>query len=132
MLMKKMIMKKLSGIKNKMVEEKVEDNEWLTIYAKGLSLLDDYDHEQLDAKGLTTRAASYPTLEAYFEVVNQMKSEFDSAVFGKEKDKSFQRQIIPILAEVLQNLRLYLEDTIIRHTQFFTNQLKRTYSSFAF
>ena len=83
-------------ILSRAIEEKVEDNEWLTVYAKGLSLLDDYDHEQLDAKGLTTRAASYPALEAYFEVVNQMKSEFDSAVFGKEKDKSFQSSLTQI------------------------------------
>ncbi|CAG2532797.1 Fic/DOC family protein [Maribacter dokdonensis] len=83
-------------ILSRAIEEKVEDNEWLTVYAKGLSLLDDYDHEQLDAKGLTTRAATYPTLEAYFEVVNQMKSEFDSAVFGKEKDKSFQSSLTQI------------------------------------
>lgn len=76
-------------ILSRAIEEKVEANEWLTVYAKGLSLLDDYDHEQLDAKGLTARAASYPTIEAYFEVVDQMKSEFDSAVFGKEKDNSF-------------------------------------------
>ena len=83
-------------ILSRAIEEKVEDNEWLTVYAKGLSLLDDYDHEKLDAKGLTTRAASYPTLEAYLEVVNQMKSEFDSAVFGKEKDKSFQSSLTQI------------------------------------
>ncbi|KAB5487549.1 virulence protein RhuM/Fic/DOC family protein [Flagellimonas hadalis] len=80
-------------ILSRAIEEKLEDNEWLTVYAKGLRLLDDYDHEQLDAKGLTKRAASYPTLEAYFEVVNQMKSEFDSAVFGKEKDNSFQSSL---------------------------------------
>src|SRR6056297_56062 len=83
-------------ILSRAIEEKIEHNEWLTVYAKGLSLLDDYDHEQLDAKGLTTRAASYPTIEAYFEVVNQMKSEFDSAVFGKEKDKSFQSSLTQI------------------------------------
>ena len=31
-------------ILSRAIEEKVEGNEWLTVYAKGLSLLDDYDH----------------------------------------------------------------------------------------
>lgn len=42
-------------ILSRAIEEKTADNEWLTIFSKGLSLLDDYDHEQLDAKGLTTK-----------------------------------------------------------------------------
>lgn len=83
-------------ILSRAIEEKIEDNEWLTVYAKGLSLLDDYDHEQLDVKGLTSREANYPSIDAYFEVVDQMKSEFDSSVFGKEKDNSFQSSLTQI------------------------------------
>jgi prophage maintenance system killer protein len=83
-------------ILSRAIEEKTENNEWLTIFAKGLSLLDDYDHEELDAKGLTTKEADYPNLEDYQKIINQMLAEFDSDVFGKEKDKSFQSSIAQI------------------------------------
>ena len=83
-------------ILNRAIEEKTADNEWLAVFAKGLSLLDDYDHEQLDAKGLTTTAANYPSLEDYQKIINQMLVEFDSAVFGKEKDKGFQSSVAQI------------------------------------
>ncbi|WP_233268466.1 virulence protein RhuM/Fic/DOC family protein [Cellulophaga sp. L1A9] len=87
-----------SGIQilSRAIEEKTEDNEWLTVFAKGLSLLDDYDHEQLDAKGLTTTEASYPSLDDYQGIINQMLTEFDSDVFGKEKDKSFESSVAQI------------------------------------
>lgn len=87
-----------SGIQilSRAIEEKTEDNQWLTVFAKGLSLLDDYDHEQLDAKGLTTKEANYPSLHEYQELINQMLTEFDSDVFGKEKDKSFESSVAQI------------------------------------
>ncbi|HUH50639.1 MAG TPA: virulence protein RhuM/Fic/DOC family protein [Flavobacterium sp.] len=83
-------------ILSRAIEEKTADNNWLAVFAKGLSLLDDYDHEQLDAKGLTKREADYPSLEDYQELINQMLAEFDSDVFGKEKDKSFQSSVAQI------------------------------------
>jgi len=67
--------------------------EWLAQFAKGLELLDDYDHEQLDAKGVTKRQTIYPEIEEYQQVINTMKVDFDSALFGKEKDASFQSAI---------------------------------------
>jgi prophage maintenance system killer protein len=87
-----------SGIQilSRAIEEKTADNQWLTIFAEGLSLLDDYDHEQLDAKGLTTKEANYPSLEDYQELINHMLTEFDSGVFGKEKDKSFESSVAQI------------------------------------
>ncbi|HUH73878.1 MAG TPA: virulence protein RhuM/Fic/DOC family protein [Chitinophagales bacterium] len=87
-----------SGIQilSRAIEEKTQDNQWLEVFAKGLSLLDDYDHERLDAKGLTTRKVYYPSLEDYQELINQMLIEFDSEIFGKEKDKSFQSSIAQI------------------------------------
>ncbi len=90
------ILKNGINILSRAIEEKTEDNEWLAVFAKGLSLLDDYDHEQLDAKGLTKREASYPSLEDYQKIINQMLAEFDSDVFGKEKDKSFQSSVAQI------------------------------------
>lgn len=90
------ILKNGIQILSRAIEEKSADNEWLTVFAKGLSLLDDYDHEQLDSKGLTNREANYPSLEDYQQLINQMLAEFDSAVFGKEKDKSFESSVAQI------------------------------------
>ncbi|GHC48053.1 virulence protein RhuM/Fic/DOC family protein [Ulvibacter litoralis] len=81
---------------SKAIEEKASDNIILETFAKGLSLLDDYDHEQLDAKGLTTKEANYPSLKEYQTLINQMLTEFDSDVFGKEKDKSFESSVAQI------------------------------------
>ena len=83
-------------ILSRAIEEKIEDNQWLTVFTKGLSLLDDYDHEQLDTIGLTTKEVNYPSLADYQELINEMLTEFDSDVFGKEKDKSFQSSIAQI------------------------------------
>jgi len=80
----------------KVIEDKASDTNLLETFAKGLSLLDDYDHEELDSKGVTTIAANYPSLEAYKKLINQMLIEFDSAIFGKEKDKSFQSSVAQI------------------------------------
>ena len=80
-------------ILSRAIEEKTEENEWLSIFSKGLQLLDDYDHEELDAKGLTKKQALYPTREDYQELINQMVVDFDSQVFGKEKDQNFQSSI---------------------------------------
>ncbi len=78
------------------IEDKASNNVILETFAKGLSLLDDYDHEQLDAKGLTTKEATYPSLIDYQEIINQMLTEFKSDVFGKEKDKSFESSVAQI------------------------------------
>lgn len=78
------------------IEEKASDNAILETFAKGLSLLDDYDHEELDAKGLTITEANYPSLKEYQAIIKQMLTDFDSDVFGKEKDKSFESSVAQI------------------------------------
>lgn len=80
------------------IEEKISDTgfAWLSQFAKGLELLDDYDHEELDTKGLNKRQAVYPDMVDYRNIINTMKADFDSAVFGKEKDGSFQSAVIQI------------------------------------
>ena len=83
-------------ILSRAIEEKTEDNEWLGIFTKGLNLLDDYDHEQLDSKGLTLKTAHYPSLQEYHEVIQAMTSDFSSDVFGKEKDNNFSSSIAQI------------------------------------
>lgn len=70
--------------------------EWLDQFTIGLELLDDYDHEQLDTKGVTQRPAVYPEMSDYQLVIDTMKADFDSAVFGKEKDGSFQSAVAQI------------------------------------
>ena len=83
-------------ILSRAIEEKSEENDWLSIFSKGLKLLDDYDHEELDAKGLTKKPALYPTKSDYQELINQMVVDFDSQVFGKEKDQNFESSIAQI------------------------------------
>ncbi len=85
-------------ILSRAIEEKIEDSqlEWLNQFAKGLELLDDYDHEKLDAKGLSKQQAVYPDIQEYQEVVVAMKQDFQSGVFGREKDGSFQSAVSQI------------------------------------
>jgi hypothetical protein len=58
-----------------------------------LTLLDDYDHEALDQKGLTHKKTIYPSYNEYMELIGQMYSEFKSSVFAKPKDESFHSSI---------------------------------------
>jgi death-on-curing family protein len=78
-------------ILSRAIEEKAtaEDYAWLNQFSIGLQLLDDYDHEALDAKGIHSKNASYPTMNEYMELVELMRAEFNSDVFGKEKDGGF-------------------------------------------
>ena len=90
------ILKNGIQILGRAIEEKAADNEWLATFTKGLSLLDDYDHEQLDKKGLTTKAAVYPSKDDYQELINEMLDQFDSDVFGRAKDESFESSLAQI------------------------------------
>jgi len=78
-------------IMSRAIEEITEDAsyKWLNKFSKGLQILDDYDHENLDEKGLNTKLAVYPKMQEYEEIVQKMKSEFDTFVFGKKKDDGF-------------------------------------------
>jgi death-on-curing family protein len=86
-------------ILSRVIEEKLDTNEayaWLHQYKMGLKLLDDYDHETLDSFGNHTKNVQYPSKSQYMELVDQMRSEFNSTVFGKLKDKSFESAIAQI------------------------------------
>lgn len=80
------------------IEETAQEEgiQWFNKFSKGLALLDDYDHERLDSKGLSLKTAEYPTKEEYQSLINQMKLEFESDVFGLEKDQSFESAITQI------------------------------------
>jgi len=70
-----------------------EDFELLRVFAKGLSLLDDYDNELLDKKGITQQQTIYPTVEEYLKMIQIMYSEIESDVFAKPKDESFHSSV---------------------------------------
>ena len=67
--------------------------EILKTFAKGLELLDNYDHEKLDQKGNTTGDTIYPNYEEYIELIAEMYSDFESDIFAKPKDDSFHSSI---------------------------------------
>lgn len=70
-----------------------EDFELLRVFAKGLSLLDDYDNELLDKKGITQQQTIYPTVEEYLKMIQIMYSGIESDVFAKPKDESFHSSV---------------------------------------
>ena len=80
----------------KAIENQENNASFLEAFAKGLTLLDDYDHERLDTKGLTNKQAIYPTLTDYQRVLKSMLQDFDSEVFGIEKDGGFKSAIAQI------------------------------------
>ena len=61
----------------------------LETFAHGLNLLDNFDHKKLDRKGNTTKAAIRISKDEFLEVINAMKSDFESDVFAVPKDESF-------------------------------------------
>ena len=79
------------GISNQIenVEQARQLNGFLSEFAKGLELLDDYDHEKLDKTGNTSGSAKIIEPEEFLTVVQEMKSDFASIVFGQPKDESF-------------------------------------------
>lgn len=70
-----------------------DENGWMRRFSLGLQLLDDYDHEALDQTGRHSSATSYPAMEEYRRVVDQMRQDFSSDVFGKEKDGGFESAV---------------------------------------
>ncbi|NIJ56144.1 virulence protein RhuM/Fic/DOC family protein [Dyadobacter arcticus] len=85
-------------ILSRAIETKMGDKDLTLLdqFAKGLELLDDYDHEKLDPKGITTRQAKYPQVLDYRNIIESMRRDFDSDIFGKEKDDSFQSSVAQI------------------------------------
>jgi prophage maintenance system killer protein/prophage antirepressor-like protein len=89
-------------------------------FAKGLALLDDYDHEALDKKGLTQKETVYPNFYDYMELIRQMYSDFESSVFAKPKDEGFhssinqikqsfgEKELYPTIEEKAANLLYFI------------------------
>ena len=68
-------------------------NDMLKLFAKGLELLDDYDHEELDSKGITELETIYPNHDGYMNLIKTMYSDFGSGIFAQPKDDSFNSSI---------------------------------------
>jgi prophage maintenance system killer protein len=62
-------------------------------FSHGLELLDDYDHETLDANGKTSRQTIVVKKEQYLSLIDAMRTDFSSDVFGQPKDTSFDSSI---------------------------------------
>ncbi|MEN6453248.1 MAG: virulence protein RhuM/Fic/DOC family protein [Prolixibacteraceae bacterium] len=82
-------------ILNRAIEQQATENDsqMLRIFARGLTLLDDYDHQTLSAKGNSIRETLFPTFGEYMQLIRNMYSEFASGVFGQPKDDSFHSSI---------------------------------------
>ena len=95
-------------ILSRAIEDKAEGEDfgWLNLYAAGLRLLDDYDHETLDRKGKTDATVNYPSYEDYIAMVDQMRGDFDSAVFGQERGDGF-KSAIEQIRQVFGKKELY-------------------------
>jgi hypothetical protein len=97
-------------ILSRAIENHAKNNEnyaWLHQFSVGLQLLDDYDHESLDTNGNHTLKAEYPTLKEFMELVDKMKMDFKSDIFGKEKDDGF-KSAITVIQQQFDKKDIYL------------------------
>jgi prophage maintenance system killer protein len=63
-------------------------------YARALDVLDQYDHQRLRVRGTATEEPFELTYEAGLEAVESLRTQFGgSALFGREKDASFQSSV---------------------------------------
>jgi len=85
-------------ILSRAIDDKAADTDfhWLNLYTAGLRLLDDYDHETLDSKGETAAPVTYPAYEDYMAMVERMRADFDSTIFGRERGDGFKSAIAQI------------------------------------
>ena len=90
------------------IETKLEENESeiLKLFAKGLELLDDYDHQTLDKKGKSTKQTVYPSVNDYLKMIDEMYSDLKNDVFAKPKDESFESSVNQI-GQVFADTELY-------------------------
>ncbi len=62
-------------------------------YQKALHLLDEYDHQELQIKDVTTHEMFKMTHEKARKELNKLKGQYTSGLFGLEKDQSFASSI---------------------------------------
>ncbi|MFQ6723532.1 MAG: RhuM family protein [Opitutales bacterium] len=78
---------------NLSLEDKQKLYDFLKDFANDLDLLDDYDHKQLNDKGITIKNAVVIEPEEFLSVVKSMRSRFSSDLFGAPKDESFNSSV---------------------------------------
>jgi len=95
-------------ILNRAIEQQAneDDSQILRVFARGLTLLDNYDHQTLETKGTSIRETIFPTFDQYMELIHRMYSEFASDVFAVPKDSSFHSSINQI-AQSYAGVELY-------------------------
>jgi len=87
------ILQRAIGYQAKSLDDAKDLANLLEQFSAGLLLLDDYDHETLDTKGKTAHTSVPIAKERYLRLIEAMRSEFSSDVFGKPKDGSFDSSI---------------------------------------
>ena len=87
-LLTRSIENQISSVDEAQNVAKILDN-----FAKGLNLLDNFDHKTLDSKGATEKDAVIIPEKEYLEIIDKLKSEFASDVFANPKDGSFASSI---------------------------------------
>jgi hypothetical protein len=65
----------------------------LSEFARGLEILDDYDHGKLEQNGKTMKSALVIDTAEFSSVVEALRRDFDSALFGHPKDNSFESSV---------------------------------------
>lgn len=75
------------------IDEAQQVAKLLDNFAKGLDLLDNFDHKTLDTKGQTNKDVVRISTAEFLKVIDQMKSEFASDVFANPKDNSFESSV---------------------------------------
>ena len=80
-------------MQNETLKQAKDVSNILNNFVKGLNLLDDYDHQQLDKKGNSKRKAVRIKTQDFLKIVDKMKGEFASDVFAVPKDKSFDSSV---------------------------------------
>lgn len=65
----------------------------LADFSQGLEILDNYDHGALETTGKSQWPAVKIELQEFLEVVQAMRRDFDSDIFGKPKDNSFDSSV---------------------------------------
>ena len=83
-----------------------DESQMLLVFAKGLSLLDDFDHQTLETEGITVATTFFPSFDEYMKLIQAMYSEFASDVFAQPKDESFHSSINQI-AQSFNEVELY-------------------------
>ncbi len=67
-------------------------------YSYALDLLDDYDHQRVAIRKTSRRKAKAVSYDEAIKLIDQMRIKFgDSAVFGKEKDKSLHSSLNAVM-----------------------------------